>query len=335
MDYSAMILGITGQDGILLAQLLVKKGYHLVGFGHQESIQRNQHLMKICSKIQFSYGSMSDADSLKRTIQENNVSEIYNLAAQSSPGLSWRLSLESGEVNAIGAHRLFEFVRKIRPETRIYQASSSEMFGEVLRSPQNEETPLNPVNPYAVTKAYAHRMARIYRETFDSYISCGILFNHESRYRGMNYVSQKVTYGAACTKLGIKISPHMNEQGEPIVRDGKLSLGNLAVTRDWGFAGDYVNAMWLMLQQPKSDDYVIGTGVKRTVQDMCQTAYEIVGADWRDYVISDPRFMRPIETGATVADASKAEAKLGWRATTAFKDMLADMVEAHLERLRQ
>ena len=196
-------------------------------------------------------------------------------------------------------------------------------------------TPFNPINPYAVAKVYAHQMARIYRRTYGSYISCGILFNHESRYRELGYLSQKITYGAACAMLGITNSPDRNEANEPIVQNAKLSLGNLDAMRDWGFAGDYVQAIWLMLQQPKADDFVIGTGVQRSAAEMCKIAYEIVGADWQKHIISDPRFMRPLETGATVADATKARSVLGWEATTSFKDMIADMIAAHVERLKK
>ena len=329
-----MIFGIAGQDGILLAELLLKKKYRLIGFGRAASISRNPHLAKFSDQIEFCHGDLTDLDSVKAAVEQHPVAEIYNLAAQSRPGMSWNLAIETGEVNAIGAHRLYETVRQLRPETRVYQASSSDMFGRVQQSPQNEETPFNPINPYAVAKTYAHQMARVYREAFGCHISCGILFNHESRYRELRYLSQKVAYGAACAQLGIVDLPDKNEEGESIVKNAKLSLGNLEVVRDWGFAGDYVEAMWLMLQQPKAGDFVIGTGVKRTVGEMCKTAYGIVGADWRQYVVSDPRFMRPEETGTTVADATKAREKLGWAPKTRFEDMLADMIDAHVVRLK-
>jgi GDPmannose 4,6-dehydratase len=335
MDRSAMIFGISGQDGLLLAELLLKKNYRLIGFGRPTSISSNPQLAKLHGRIQFCYGDLTNSDSIKVAVENHPVAEIYNLAAQSRPGMSWALAIETGEINALGAHRLFEIVRRLRPETRIYQASSSDMFGDVLQSPQNEKTPFNPTNPYAIAKTYAHQMARVYRETYGSYISSGILFNHESRYRELRYLSQKVTYGAACVKLGITDSPDKNEEGEPIVRRAQLSLGNLDVVRDWGFAGDYVEAMWLMLQQPKADDFVIGTGAKRTVRELCKIAYEIVGADWQKYVITDPRFLRPLETGTTVADATKARDILGWSPSTSFKDMLSDMIGAHVERLQK
>jgi GDPmannose 4,6-dehydratase len=334
MDRSAMIFGIGGQDGLLLADFLLKNNYRLVGFGRASSISRNPHMAKLNGRIHVCHGDLTDSDSVKAAIREHPVAEIYNLAAQSRPGISWKVAVETGEVKAIGAHRLFEIVRQLRPKTRIYQASSSDMFGDVRQSPQDEKTPFNPINPYAVAKTYAHHMARVYRETFGSHISCGIMFNHESRYRDLQYLSQKVTYGAACVKLRLTDSPDKNENGDPIVRNAQLSLGNLDVERDWGFAGDYVQAMWLMLQQQKADDFVIGTGEKRTIREMCKTAYEIVGADWQKHVKSDPRFLRPFETGTTVADATRARDVLGWKPTTSFKTMLIDMVDAHIERLQ-
>ena len=335
MERSALILGISGQSGWFLTEFLLQKNYRVIGFGQKDSILRSERLRQFGDAVEFRHGDMRDPDSISQAVRDLSVEEIYNLAGQSHPGASWALAVETGEVNAMGAHRLFEAVRRLRPETRIFQASSSEMFGAVSETPQRETTPFNPVNPYAVSKVYAHQTARVYRQDHGSHIACGILFNHESRYRDMNFLSQKLTYGAACAKLGIRNSPQVNEQGEPVVKDGKLAMGNLHVTRDWGYAGDYVRAMWLMLQQPKSDDFVIGTGVSRSVQEMCETVYAIAGLDWRGHVVTDPRFLRPSETGGTVADSTKAKEKLGWSPTTSFKDMLADMVEAHLERLKQ
>ncbi len=334
MQPMAIIFGITSQDGLLLSQLLLKKGYKVIGFGRSASIRDNQNLASLGHKVQFFNGDVTDGDSIRAAFDQYPVSEIYNFAAQSRPGESWRLALETGEVNAMAAHRLFDLALHLRPKARIYQASSSEMFGLVRQSPQNEMTPFNPINPYAVAKTYAHNMARIYRETYGSYIACGILFNHESRYRARHFLCQKVTYGVACAKLGIINSPDKNERDEPLVRGAKLSLGNLGAERDWGFAGDYVEAIWLMLQQPKPEDFVIGTGLKHSVAEMCEIAYRIVGLDWRDHVISDTRFLRPLETGSAVADASKARDILGWTPKTSFKDMLRDMIAAHIERLK-
>jgi GDPmannose 4,6-dehydratase len=328
-----MIFGIAGQDGRLLTEFLLQKDYRVVGFGWKDSLVGSDRLRPFRDKVEFCFGDLREPDTIAKALRDQPVSEIYNFAAQSEPGASWKLAVQTGEVNAIVAHNLFETVRRVRPQARVFQASSSEMFGAVQESPQRETTPLHPVNPYAVAKTYAHQMAGVYRAILGSYIACGILFNHESRYRDMSFLSQKLTYGAACAKLGIANSPQLNEQGEPMVKDGKLAMGSLDATRDWGYAGDYVKAMWLMLQQPQADDFVIGTGVSRTVSEMCETAYAAVGLDWREHVVTDPRFMRPVETGARVADYGKAKKLLGWEPTTSFKDMLGDMVAAHLARL--
>jgi GDPmannose 4,6-dehydratase len=328
-----MILGIAGQNGRLLTELLLQKNYRVVGFGWKDSLESSDRLRPFRDQLEFCFGDLREPDTIAKALEDHPVTEIYNFAAQSQPGLSWQHAVETGEVNAIGAHNLFETVRQVLPKARVFQASSSEMFGAARESPQRETTPFNPVNPYAVAKAYAHQMAGVYRASHGSYIACGIMFNHESRYRDMGFLSQKLTYGAACAKLGVANSPQLNEQGEPMVKDGKLAMGSLDARRDWGYAGDYVKAMWLMLQQPQADDFVIGTGVSRSVSEMCETAYAAVGLDWRQHIVTDPRFMRPTETGASVADSSKARKQLGWEPTTSFKDMLADMVAAHLERL--
>lgn len=329
-----MILGIAGQNGRLLTEFLLQKGYRVVGFGWKDSIEKSEALRPFRDRIEIRYGDLRDGETLNAAIRNHPVSEIYNFAAQSQPGLSWQTAVETGEVNAIGAHRLFEMARQVRPEARIFQASSSEMFGAATESPQRETTPFRPINPYAVSKTYAHQTAATYRIQHRSFIACGILYNHESRFRDMGFLSQKLTYGAACAKLGIVNSPQVNEKGEPMVKDGKLAMGNLEATRDWGYAGDYIRAMWLMLQQPQPDDFVIGTGVSRSVRSMCEAAYAAAGLDWRDHVVTDPRFLRPAETAASVADASKAKRVLGWAPEMSFEAMLADMVTAHLERLR-
>lgn len=330
----ALITGITGQDGILLATQLLDKGYEVVGFGRRSSLLRRADLRPFFKRIEVFHGDLNESVDIAEAIQHYQPTEIYNLASQSAPGLSWALSLETAEVTAIGAHRVFEAVRRFKPDCRIYQASSSEMFGAVRESPQNEMTPFNPSNPYAASKVYAHMLAGIYRRSYDLFISCGILFNHESPLRGMRFLTQKVAYGAACAKLDIAESSELNEEGEPIVRGGKLALGNLDAARDWGCAADYVDAMWRMLQHPLADDYVIGTGQSRTVRDLCAVAYGHVGRDWNDHVITDQRFVRTTETGATVADASKAERELGWRATTNFEALIAEMVDAQVATLR-
>jgi len=332
---SALITGITGQDGILLAQLLLDKGYEVVGFGRQASISsKRADLQLLYKRIRLYYGDLGNSVDIVDAIQDVSPDEIYNLAAQSAPGLSWAQSIETGKVTGVGAHRIFEAVRQFNPECRVYHASTSEMFGNASKLPQNEGTPLRPLNPYAVAKVYAHHMAEIYRKSHDVFISCGILFNHESVYRGMHFLTQKITYGAACAKLGISDSEALNEEGEPIVHRGKLSLGNLDASRDWGHAKDYVRAMWLMLQHSVADDFVIGTGISRSVRDFCAVAYAHVGEDWRDRVVSDPRFVRPIETMTTVADTSKARRELGWAPSIPFESVVGEMVDAHILALQ-
>lgn len=256
------------------------------------------------------------------------------MAAQSYPGESWRLPIHTGEITALGAHRLFEAVRQSKPDCKVYQASSSEMFGFVRAIPQNEDTPFNPANPYAAAKLYAHTIAKIYRHSFNMFIACGILFNHESPRRGIGFVSQKVTYAAACAKLGIKTSSDLNEEGEPIMKNGKVALGNLDAKRDFGFAGDYVEAMWLIMQQKTADDFVIATGVTHTMKELCEEAFSYVGLDYAKYVFTDPRFVRPTETGPLIGDFSKARKILGWQPKTSFKKLVAMMVDANLARLK-
>ncbi len=331
----ALITGITGQDGIFLAEALLGKGYEVIGFGRRASILMRTDRRELFERITFAYGDLLDSVDIADAVQQHQPEEIYNLASQSAPGLSWAQSLETGEVTGMGAHRLLEAVRRFKPDCRVYQASSSEMFGDVLESPQNEKTPFNPTNPYAAAKIYAHHLAEIYRRSYGMFICCGILFNHESPYRSMRFLTQKVTYGAACAQLQIKESKALNEEGEPIVFGGKLSLGNLGVARDWGHAKDYVEAMWRILQRQLPDDYAIGTGQLRTVQDLCAVAYSRVGKDWQDHVVSDPRFVRPSDTGSTVADASKARRDLDWYPTISFETMICEMVDAHVKALSQ
>jgi GDPmannose 4,6-dehydratase len=331
----ALITGITGQDGSYLAEFLIEKNYKVIGLRRKTSTDRPDNLEHLRGKIDFVYGDLLDTFSLMGILKEYNPDEIYNLASQSYPGESWRLAIETGEITGLGAHRLFEALREAKTNCRVYQASSSEMFGEPEQIPQNEKTSFAPVNPYAAAKLYAHHIANIYSKSYNLFISCGILFNHESPRRGVHFLSQKVTYAAACLKLGIMNSSSSDEGGQPIVKNGKISLGNLDARRDWGFAGDYVEAMWMMLQHDKPDDFVIGTGEIRTVRQFCDEAFRYVGLDWQDYVQVDSRLFRPIETGPTVADASKAREVLGWKPRTSFSEMVSLMVENHLQKLKQ
>lgn len=329
----ALITGITGQDGSLLAEFLLDKGYQVFGFARRESWYRPNSASHLEGRIEVLLGDMSEGVDIASAIQDTQPVEIYNLASQARPGESWARAPETLLVNGLGAQRLFEAVRHQCPACRVYHASSSEMFGRAEISPQNEQTPFNPVNPYAATKVYAHQMARIYREGYGLYIANGILFNHESERRPLHFLTQKVAYGAACAALGIADSPALNELGKPVVQHGKLALGNVEIARDWGYAGDFVRAMWLILQQESPDDYVIGTGKLHTLKQLCETAYGSIDKDWRDFVVSDPALVRPLESVQTLADPSKARLKLGWEPTVSFDEMIGNMVRAQLKRV--
>lgn len=333
MTKTALITGITGQDGSYLAELLLKKNYHIVGLTKNKTFASAKNISHLQGQIELMTVDMGDPDSLQDAIKNIQPDEVYNFASQSFPGESWNRAIETMKINGLGAQSLFDAVRQHKPECRIYQASSSEMFGQVTNAPQNELTPFNPVNPYAAAKVYSHHIARIYRDSYKMFISCGILFNHESPRRGFHFLPQKVSYAAACLKLGLLNSPILNEKNEPIVKNGKLSLGNLDAKRDWGYAGDYVEAMWLMLQQPKADDFVIGTGQIKTIRELCETAFSHVGLNWEDYVVVDNRLVRPLETGPTLADASKAKYILGWEPKKSFKELIAELVDNHLKHL--
>jgi GDPmannose 4,6-dehydratase len=335
INKTALITGINGQDGSYLAELLINKNYRVVGLSRSNHAVQPANLQHLQEKIEYVFGDLSDPASLYTAIQEIQPDEVYNLASQSYPGHSWSRALETAETNGLGAHRLFDTIRQLKPSCHIYQASSSEMYGEITQTPQNENTAFNPLNPYAAAKLYAHNMANIYRKSYQMFISCGILFNHESPRRGMHFITQKITYAAACIKLGIHTSPLLNEQGEPIVKNNSLQLGNLEAKRDWGYAGDYVEAMWLMLQQDRPDDFVIGTGQIRTIRQLCETAFAIVGLlDWEKYITLDARFTRPTETGPTVADASKAKKILDWEPKTPFSTLIQGMVATHIKNLQ-
>lgn len=331
---TALITGIIGQDGSYLAEFLLSKNYHVAGLIRKTSQDNPINIAHLIGEIELVRGDLTDSVSLLEAIKKVKPDEIYNLAAQSYPGESWRIPIQTGDITGLGAQRVFEAARQANSKAKIYQASSSEMFGKVKEIPQNENTPFNPANPYAAAKLYAHSIARIYRESFKAFISCGILFNHESPRRGLGFVTQKVTYGAACAKLGIKTSSALNEEAEPVVKDGKIALGNLAAKRDWGFAADYIEAMWLMLQQPKPDDFVIATGETHTIEELCQEAFQFVGLDYKKHVYTDPRFVRPTETGPLTGDASKAKRVLGWVPKTSFKQLVKIMVDAHLAKLK-
>lgn len=331
----ALITGITGQDGSFLAELLLDKGYEVYGFSRRDSWFRQNCSSHLSERIHVLFGDMAEGVDIAKAVLDSEPDEVYNLASQSRPGESWARAPETLVVNGLGAIRLFEALRHHRPQCRVYHASSSEMFGQALVTPQNEETPFNPVNPYAAAKVFAHQMVRIYRGSYKLCISSGILFNHESERRPLHFVTQKVAYGAACAALGIGESPDLNEMGRPIVEGGKLALGNLDISRDWGYAGDFVRAMWLMLQMDAPGDYVVGSGELHTLRDLCETAYRSVGRDWRESVVSDPGLVRPLESAQLLADPSRARKDLGWKPTVTFEQMVERMVSAQMDRLRR
>ena len=316
---TALITGITGQDGSYLAELLLAKGYRVVGIVRRSSTTPYERIGHLVDKVELVSADLLDQTSLTDVVGEFAPSEIYNLAAQSFVQTSWTQPVLTGEFTALGVTRMLEAMKKAAPKARFYQASSSEMFGKVQESPQREATPFYPRSPYGVAKVYAHWITVNYRESFGLYAVSGILFNHESPRRGLEFVTRKVTDAVARIKLGLA---------------KEVRLGNLDSRRDWGFAGDYVDAMWRMLQQDSPDDYVIGTGHTCSVRDLCQAAFAHVGLDYREYVVQDPRFLRPAEVDLLVADASKAREQLGWRPTVAFKSLVEMMVDADLERQR-
>ncbi len=320
---TALITGVTGQDGAYLAQLLLGKGYRVVGLMRRSAssdvIGERLRWLGILDQVELVDGNLTDISSLIRIIQACKPDEIYNLAAQSFVAASWQQPLLTGNVTALGAGNVLEAVRLVRPEARVYQASSSEMFGLIQEPVQSEKTPFYPRSPYGVAKLYAHWMTVNYRESFGLHASSGILFNHESPLRGIEFVTRKVTDGAARIKLGLA---------------SELPLGNLEATRDWGHARDYVQAMHLMLQQERADDYVIATGVTTSIRDLCRLAFAHVGLNYEDHVKVDPRFMRPAEVEVLLGDSTKAQTALNWKPTTPLADMVSEMVDADLARHR-
>jgi GDPmannose 4,6-dehydratase len=315
---TALITGITGQDGSYLADFLLTKGYKVVGMVRRSSTVTFERIHHIQDDIELIQGDLHDQSSLVDLIEEHKPDEVYNLAAQSFVPTSWNQPVLTGEVTALGVTRILEAIRQVNPKTRFYQASSSEMFGKVQEVPQKESTPFYPRSPYGVAKVYGHWITVNYRESYDLFAVSGILFNHESPRRGLEFVTRKVTYGVARIKLGMA---------------NELRLGNLDSRRDWGYALDYVEAMWLMLQQDQPDDFVIGTGETNSVRTLCQIAFEFVGLDYQDYVRQDPRFYRPAEVDLLVSDPRRARKALTWREKVSFKDLIRMMVEADLKRL--
>ncbi|KKP47943.1 MAG: GDP-mannose 4,6 dehydratase [Candidatus Woesebacteria bacterium GW2011_GWA1_33_30] len=330
----ALITGITGQDGSYLAELLLKKKYEVSGIVRKTSHEDYANIGHIQDNLKLYQGDLLDPVSLREIIQKIGPDEVYNLASQSHPSESFKQPIHTAEITGIGAHRVLDATLDVNPKTKFYQASSSEMFGWVREIPQTEETPFNPANPYAAAKLYAFAMTKIYRKSYNMFATNGILFNHESPRRHLGFVTQKVTYAAACARLGINNSDHLNEEGELVVKNGKVSLGNLEAKRDWGYAGDFVEAMWLMMQADTADDFVVATGETHSIQELCEEAFGYVNLNWKDHVIVDKRFIRPTETGPLVGNPAKAKKILGWEPKTKFKELVKIMVDAHLARLK-
>ncbi len=314
----ALITGVTGQDGSYLAELLLAKGYEVVGVVRRTSHHSYERIEHLLERIEVVAADLLDQHSLTVVLQDTRPDEVYNLAAQSYVPTSWTQPVLTGEFTALGVTRILEAIRLVHPTARFYQASSSEMFGRVTETPQTETTSFYPRSPYGVAKVYGHWITVNYRESYNLYAVSGILFNHESPRRGIEFVTRKVTDGVARIKLGLA---------------RQISLGNLDARRDWGFAGDYVDAMWRMLQQPSPQDYVIGTGQTHSVRELVEAAFGHVGLDWQKFVVTDPRFMRPAEVDLLLADPTKARQELGWTPQVDFQQLIAMMVDADLERL--
>ncbi len=317
---TALITGITGQDGSYLAELLLKKGYRVIGIARRSSTMNYERIQHILNDITVVQGDLQDQGSLLTMLEEYKPTEVYNLAAQSFVPTSWNQPALTGDVTAIGVTRLLEAIRFVNPRIRFYQASSSEMFGKVMEVPQTEDTPFYPRSPYGVAKLYGHWITINYRESFDMFATSGILFNHESPRRGLEFVTRKITDSVARIKLG---------------QAKELRLGNLEAQRDWGFAGDYVEAMWLMLQQDHPDNYVIGTGETHAVREFCEIAFSHLGLDYKEYVIQDEKFYRPAEVDLLISDPAKARMALKWEPKVSFKELVSMMVDSDLARLKK
>lgn len=314
----ALITGVTGQDGSYLAELLLEKGYEVYGLRRRTSTPNYENVNHIKDEIRWISGDLTDMASLIEAVKISDPDEVYNLAAQSFVAASWPQPIATGQYTAIAVTNMLEAVRIMKPEARFYQASSSEMFGKVVETPQKETTPFYPRSPYGVAKVYGHWITVNYRESFNMFACSGILFNHESPRRGLEFVTRKVTDGVARIKLGLQ---------------NELRMGNLDSLRDWGFAGDYVRAMWLMLQQDEPDDYVISTGEMHTVKELLEVAFSYVGLDYRDHVVIDPEFVRPAEVDLLLGDCSKAKEKLGWELEIGFEELIQMMVDVDMRRV--
>lgn len=316
----ALISGVTGQDGSYLAEFLLTKGYSVFGMVRRSSTENFERISHIKDKITLVQADLLDQLSLIRVLEEVQPNEVYNFAAQSFVPTSWLQPVLTAEFTALGVTRLLEAIRLVDKKIKFYQASSSEMFGKARETPQNERTPFYPRSPYAISKVYGHWIAVNYRESYDLFAVSGICFNHESPRRGKEFVTRKVTYGVARIKMGLQ---------------EKLLLGNLDVSRDWGFAGDYVEAMWLMLQQEKAEDFVVATGKSHSVRELVELTFSHAGLDWRNHVVTDPKLIRPAEVDHLVGDASKARRMLGWKPKVSFPELVHMMVDEDIKRLKE
>ncbi|RPJ02560.1 MAG: GDP-mannose 4,6-dehydratase [Deltaproteobacteria bacterium] len=315
----ALITGITGQDGSYLAEFLLAKGYDVYGMVRRSSTISYERITHVQERLKLIQGDLLDQNSLIEALRMSEPDEVYNLGAQSFVPTSWNQPVLTGEFTALGVTRMLEAIRTVNPKIRFYQASSSEMFGKVKETPQNEKTPFYPRSPYGVAKVYGHWITVNYRESYGIFCCSGILFNHESPRRGLEFVSRKVTHAAARIKLGLQ---------------KELMMGNLDAKRDWGFAGDYVEAMWLMLQQEEPEDYVIGTGVAHSVRDLIQIAFDRLGLEWKEYVKVDPKFFRPAEVDYLLGDPAKSKSRLKWQPQTTFKELIEMMVDYDLRLIQ-
>ncbi|MDO7907203.1 GDP-mannose 4,6-dehydratase [Paenibacillus sp. JX-17] len=316
----ALITGVTGQDGSYLAEFLLEKGYRVYGLRRRTSTPNFENVEHIKDQIHWISGDLTDLASLIEAVRLAQPDEVYNLAAQSFVAASWPQPLLTGQITALSVTNMLEAVRIMKPDAKFYQASSSEMFGKVVETPQSETTPFYPRSPYGVAKVYGHWITVNYRESFNMFACSGILFNHESPRRGLEFVTRKVTDAVARIKLGLQ---------------DELRIGNLDSLRDWGFAGDYIKAMWLMLQQEEPDDYVISTGEMHTVRDLLDVAFSYVGLNYQDYIVIDPEFVRPAEVDLLLGDCTKAKEKLGWELEVGFEQLIHMMVDADLDRARK
>lgn len=333
MAKKALIVGVSSQDGSYLAELLLEKGYDVTGTIRRTTNYYHPNITHLYGKIKIEAADLIDSESIIHAVKKSKPDEVYNIAAQSIPGDCWTHPFYTGEVTGLGPVRVAEAIRHFAPDAKFYQATSREIFGNINAESATEETLFDANNPYGIAKAYAHMMVRSYRESYDMFACGGILFNHESPRRGLHFVTRKITAGVACIKNNVK-NPPMNEIGDPLVQENKLHMGDISMKRDWGYAKEYVEAMWLMLQQDKPKDYVIGTNSTYSVEDACRIAFAHVGLNWEDHVVSNEKLYRPTEIKELKGDYSLAKKDLGWEPKTSFEDLIKLMVDEDLKRFK-